>query len=182
VISESIQIWTAEPFSCLLILICIELTWYVYKWIVDIFTRFLKCLGPLDLDAWDSSYGFLKWVVELCLNLDRIYVQHWLTFQNAESCCDGNIKGVENIISFPESPSLLFLDEYLVSYEENKWLLCCCPENLHVLNWLLCVILVWLGRISQFLILDWCLAYEVFIEMPCYIWLIHFLLNVCSRL
>jgi hypothetical protein len=43
-----------------------------------------------------------------------------LTFLNVESCCDGNTKGVEDFISFPESPSLLFLDEYLMSYEENK--------------------------------------------------------------
>jgi len=34
-----------------------------------------------------------------------------------ESLCDGNTKVIEDFISFPESPSLLFLDAYFVSYE-----------------------------------------------------------------
>jgi hypothetical protein len=71
--SESVQIWT-EKSVCVSWLWYAELTWYVYKWIVDNSTNFLKSLGSPELDAWDSSYGFLKWVLEFCPNLDRIYV------------------------------------------------------------------------------------------------------------
>jgi hypothetical protein len=52
----------------------IELTWDVYKWIVENSIILLKSLGSPDLDASDSSYDFLKWVVKFCPNLDRIYV------------------------------------------------------------------------------------------------------------
>jgi hypothetical protein len=43
-----------------------------------------------------------------------------MTFLNAESHCDDNTKVIEDFISFPESPSLLFLDGYCMNYEQNN--------------------------------------------------------------
>ena len=64
----------------------------------------------------------------------------------------------------------------------NKTTSCCfAVQNQQALSGFLEVALVWLGH---FFTLDWwqLVAYEVFIEMPCYIGVIHFLLTVWSRL
>ena len=65
------------------------------------FTSFLKSLGAPQLDDWDSNYGFLKWVVEFCSSLDKIYVSHCLAFLSVKSCGDDNTKDIVDFVSFP---------------------------------------------------------------------------------
>jgi hypothetical protein len=77
--SESIQIWTAKPSSVFYPKLHIESPWDVYKCFVGNFFIFIENLESPELDAWISSYEFLKSQVWIYPILNKTVIYHYLT-------------------------------------------------------------------------------------------------------